>query len=59
VSEQELRVLAEYHVGLFAGAASRTTGADAAAVAHGLFLLIEVAQRRRSEWLEAARDDGR
>lgn len=56
MSESELAVLAEYHVGLFAGAASKAANGDAATVAHGLWLLMQVAERRRKEWLDAARD---
>lgn len=44
--EQELRELAYYHAGLFSGAASRLDP-DPAAIAHALFLLIEVAEDLR------------
>lgn len=47
--EKELRALAHYHAGLFVGAASRLYP-DPAAIAHALFLLIEVAEEQRQEW---------
>jgi hypothetical protein len=51
--EHELAELAAYHVGLFAGAASRLDGAAEmpAIVAHGLFLMAQEAERRRREWI--------
>jgi hypothetical protein len=54
--EEELTVLAAYHVGLFSGAASRIDRSSEvpAVIAHGLFLLIEEAKRRREEWLGKA-----
>lgn len=48
-------MLAAYHVGLFAGTASRHASTPAA-IAHALFLLIEEAKRRREEWLAESAD---
>jgi hypothetical protein len=48
--EEDLTVLAAYHVGLFAGAASRID-ASPATIGHALWLLIEEAKRRQEEWL--------
>jgi hypothetical protein len=53
--EQQLAMLAAYHVGLFAGTASRHASTPAA-IAHALFLLIEEAKRRREEWLAESAD---
>jgi hypothetical protein len=52
-TEEELTVLAAYHVGLFVGAASRISTSEEvpALVTSALWLLIEEAKRRQGEWL--------
>jgi hypothetical protein len=54
-TERRLAELAAYHVGLFAGTATRFDAPfNPAAIAHALFLLIEEAKLRREEWLRLA-----
>lgn len=57
--ERRIAELASYHVGLFAGAASRLddTIEVPALVAHALWLLSQEAKRRSAEWQRGPKHD--
>ena len=50
MEEQTIIDIAHYCAGLFTGMISRTTR-DPATIAHGLWLLAQVAEARRNEFL--------